>query len=124
VYERYREALRSATLLLAEGGCSGRGGSRVGAERGDIARPTLNGRSIDLTGAPYPAMGQRFRLRANLDISGLAGGVILRALKKYGMFLADDGRPGTSWASNDVGTMIAERVAPVYGLDFSKPKMS
>ena len=49
-----------------------------------------------LEGAQYPAMGQRFRLRADFDISGFSPDVqvILRALKKYGMMLADN---GSSW---------------------------
>ena len=46
-----------------------------------------------LTGTQYPPMGARFRLRAVYDISGFsaANQVILRALKKYGMMLADNG---------------------------------
>jgi hypothetical protein len=46
-----------------------------------------------LTGTQYPPMGQRFRLRADFDISGFSPEVqvILRALKKYGMILADNG---------------------------------
>ena len=49
-----------------------------------------------LTGAQYPPMGQRFRLRAGFDISGFSATnrVILTALKTYGMFLADN---GSSW---------------------------
>jgi hypothetical protein len=49
----------------------------------------------DLTGTQYPPMGQRFRLRADYDISGFSRDtqVILRALKKYGMILADNGSP-------------------------------
>lgn len=40
-----------------------------------------------------PPMGARFRLRASYDISGYRGAarVILTALKRYGMFLADTG---------------------------------
>lgn len=40
-----------------------------------------------------PAMGQRFRLRADYDISGFSPQiqVILRAMKKYGIILADNG---------------------------------
>jgi hypothetical protein len=40
-------------------------------------------------------MGQRFRLKADYDISGFSPEVqvILRALKKYGMILADNGAP-------------------------------
>jgi len=47
----------------------------------------------DLTGAQYPPMGQRFRLRADFDVSGFSSPVqvILRALKTYGMMLADNG---------------------------------
>ncbi|MGD8790950.1 MAG: hypothetical protein PVF47_00240 [Anaerolineae bacterium] len=47
----------------------------------------------DLTGSQYPPMGQRFRLKADFDVSGFSPEVqvILRALKKYGMILADNG---------------------------------
>lgn len=40
-----------------------------------------------------PPMGQRFRLKANFDISGFSQQmqVILRAMKKYGLILADNG---------------------------------
>jgi hypothetical protein len=49
-----------------------------------------------LTGAQYPPMGARFRLKASVNISGYAPElqVILRALKTYGMILADN---GSSW---------------------------
>ena len=49
----------------------------------------------DLTGSQYPPMGQRFRLRASFDTSGYShdARVILEALKKYGMMLADNGSP-------------------------------
>ncbi|MEZ5775559.1 MAG: hypothetical protein R3D33_12870 [Hyphomicrobiaceae bacterium] len=42
-----------------------------------------------------PAMGQRFRLRADYDLSGFSPEVqvILRALQTYGMMLADNGSP-------------------------------
>jgi len=41
----------------------------------------------------WPPMGARFRLKANYDTSGFSESsrVILTALKKYGMFLADNG---------------------------------
>jgi hypothetical protein len=46
-----------------------------------------------LTGSQYPPMGLRFRLKANVDISGFAPEVrvILQALKTYGMILSDNG---------------------------------
>jgi hypothetical protein len=48
-----------------------------------------------LTGDQYPPMGQRFRLKADFDISGFSPEVqvILQALKTYGMILADNGSP-------------------------------
>lgn len=48
------------------------------------------------TGSQYPPMGQRFRLKASFDISKFSPEVqvILTALKKYGMILADN---GSSW---------------------------
>ncbi len=49
-----------------------------------------------LTEDQYPPMGQRFRLRADFNISGFSADtqVILRALKRYGLILADN---GSSW---------------------------
>jgi hypothetical protein len=46
--------------------------------------------------AAFPPMGQRFRLKASVDISGYPADVqvILRAMKKYGIILADN---GSSW---------------------------
>ena len=64
-----------------------------------------------LTGTQYPPMGARFRLRAGFDISGYspANQTILRALKKYGMILADNGSawyisgvPDPRWNNDDL----------------------
>jgi hypothetical protein len=48
-----------------------------------------------LTGAQYPPMGQRFRLRATFDETSFSPQVqvILRAMKTYGIVLADNGSP-------------------------------
>jgi hypothetical protein len=45
------------------------------------------------TDPALPPMGQRFRLKAGFDISGFSANmqVVLRALKKYGLMLADNG---------------------------------
>jgi len=45
------------------------------------------------TGANYPPMGLRFRLKATYDLSGLTGQAlaIAKALKQYGMMIADNG---------------------------------
>src|SRR5579864_6821972 len=75
-----------------------------------------------LTGMNYPPMGQRFRLKASFDISGFPAPVqvILRALKKYGMLLADNGSswylsgaPDDRW-NNDVLHTISQ----IQGSDF------
>ncbi len=54
------------------------------------------------TEAEYPPMGQRFRLKANFNISPFAPyvQVILQAAKTYGLILADN---GTSWHLTGVG---------------------
>jgi hypothetical protein len=61
---------------------------------------------------PYAApMGMRLRLKANFDISGFSASlqVILTALKKYGMIMADNGSamylsgaPDDRWDNNDL----------------------
>jgi hypothetical protein len=64
-----------------------------------------------LTGAQYPPMGARFRLKASFDISGFSATnqVILTALKQYGMMLADNGAawfisgaPDAGWDNTDL----------------------
>ncbi|UCD77622.1 MAG: hypothetical protein JSW26_19700 [Desulfobacterales bacterium] len=76
-----------------------------------------------LTDAAYPPMGKRFRLKAGFDHSGFSEEVqvILRALKKYGMILADNGSawyisgaPDPRW-DNDV---LVNELAQVNGSDF------
>ena len=75
-----------------------------------------------LTGSQYPPMGVRFRLRANFDISGYSATnqIILRALKKYGMMIADNGSawflsgaPDSRWNDSDLHNLGA-----VHGSDF------
>ncbi len=65
----------------------------------------------DLTGSQYPPLGQRFRLKASFDITPFSPEVqvILRALKKYGMILADNGSawylsgvPSEMWDNDDL----------------------
>ncbi len=82
-----------------------------------------------LTGAQYPPMGQRFRLKADFDISGFSSEVqvILRALKKYGMMLADNGaswfitgEPDERW-NNDV---LVPQLHQVKGSDFEAVDVS
>jgi hypothetical protein len=63
------------------------------------------------TSPNLPPMGMRVRLKASLDISGFGPQtqVILRALKKYGMIVADNGSnwfisgaPDSRWDDNDL----------------------
>ena len=55
------------------------------------------------TNLNLPPMGQRFRLKANFDISSFSTGnqVILRALKKFGLILADNGSDWYISGTND-----------------------
>jgi hypothetical protein len=76
-----------------------------------------------LTGLNYPPMGQRFRLKAGFDISRFSPEVqvILRALKRYGMILADNGSswylsgaPDPRWNNN----ILVGELGQVKGSDF------
>ena len=76
-----------------------------------------------LTGKQYPPMGVRMRLKSGFDMSTFSAPVqvILRALKKYGMILADNGSswyisgaPDSRW--ND--DMLVSELARVKGSDF------
>jgi hypothetical protein len=82
----------------------------------------------DLTGSQYPPMGQRFRLKASFNVSGYShdAQVILVALKKYGMILADNGSawyisgaPHPNW-DNDV----LHELDDVVGSDFEAVNVS
>src|SRR6202158_1548502 len=81
-----------------------------------------------LTGTQYPPMGARFRLRAGFDISSFsaANQVLLRALKRYGMMLADNGSawyisgaPDSRWDNNDL-----HNLGLIQGSDFEAVDVS
>ena len=64
--------------------------------------------------AGAPPMGMRMRLKSSFDISGFShkNQVILKALQKYGMILADNGSaiyitgmPDDNWSNNDLGKL-------------------
>jgi len=76
-----------------------------------------------LTGAQYPPMGLRLRLKAGFDLSSFSPQVrvILTALKRYGMILADNGSawyvsgvPDSRW-NDDV---LVGELSRVKGSDF------
>jgi len=82
-----------------------------------------------LTGTQYPPMGQRFRLRADFDISDFSAPVqvILTALKRYGMMLADNGSawylsgaPNENWDDD----MLVSELWQVKGSDFEAVDIS
>ncbi len=58
-----------------------------------------------------PRMGERIRLRSNFDVSGFSAEVeaILKGLKKYGMFVADN---GLDWA---ISVAPDPRITPFQG---------
>ncbi len=81
-------------------------------------------RSTDVN---LPPMGMRVRLKANFDISGFPPSVqvILTALKKYGMFVADNGSnwfisgaPDPRWNDDDLGAL-----RKITGNDFEVVRM-
>jgi hypothetical protein len=68
------------------------------------------------TDSNLPPMGARFRLKAGFDLSGYHGAarVVLEALQRYGMFLADNGSnwflsgaTDTKWDDDDIGQLKA-----------------
>lgn len=65
----------------------------------------------NLAGNQYPPMGQRFRLKADFDMSGFSSvnQVLLQAMKTYGIILADNGSdwfisgvPDERWDNDDL----------------------
>lgn len=79
------------------------------------------------TDVNQPPMGMRVRLKSTVDISSFPANVqvILRALKKYGMFMADNGSSffvsgthDTRWNDDELNTMKR-----LHGSDFEVVKM-
>jgi hypothetical protein len=80
------------------------------------------------TSSAVPPMGQRFRLRAGFDISGFAPAVqvILTAMKKYGIIVADNGAnwyiagaPDERWNNDELGTLRRVKGADFEAVDIS-----
>ena len=79
------------------------------------------------TNANLPPMGMRVRLRASVNISGFSPAmqVILRAMKQYGMIVADNGSnwyfsgaPDPRWNDSELHTLSA-----IKGSDFEVVQM-
>jgi hypothetical protein len=84
-------------------------------------------------GASDPPMGAWLRLKAGYDISGFsaANQVILRALKKHGMVLADNGSPfflsgapDPGWSNSDLHALRTIPGSSFEAVDVSSLKMS
>jgi hypothetical protein len=81
--------------------------------RNAFVHPATHGAS-NSNNLNYPPMGMRVRLKTGFDISGFSPHiqVILKALKKYGMFVADNGSnwyisgaPDSRWDDNELGEL-------------------
>ena len=79
------------------------------------------------TDVNLPPMGMRVRLKASFDVSGYPAcvQVILKALKRYGMFVADNGSnwyisgaPDPRWSDSDLGA-----ISGVKGSNFEVVQM-
>ena len=84
-------------------------------------------------GASDPPMGAFFRLKAGFDISGFSAQnqVILRALKKHGMVLADNGSswfmsgvPDPGWNDDDLNRLRSVPGSAFEAIDVSSLKVS
>jgi hypothetical protein len=81
-----------------------------------------------LTDANLPAMGERLRLKASVDPArfGRQSRVIVRALKRYGMLLADNGSPWyisgaphSGWDNDDLRSLKSLRGSDFEVVDTS-----
>jgi hypothetical protein len=84
-------------------------------------------------GSSDPPMGAWFRLKASYDISGFSAQnqVILRALKKHGMVLADNGSswfmsgaPDPSWNNSDLNLLKSVPGSAFEAVDVSSLELS
>jgi hypothetical protein len=87
----------------------------------------------EITDPNYPPAGQRFRLKSSFNISGYPtqARVILTALKKYGMILADNGAsftisgtPDARWNNTDIYTIQNSGPLQVHASDFEAVNVS
>ena len=71
-------------------------------------------KASSLTGSEYPRMGERFRLKSTVNISSYPADVqvILRAMKKYGIMLSDNGsnwyvsgKPDARWNNDSLHSL-------------------
>lgn len=84
-------------------------------------------------GATLPPMGQRFRLKASFDISPFPADVqvILKAMKKYGMMITDNGgnwyisgAPDSHWNDNNMNLLKGIKGSNFEAVDVSSLKVN
>lgn len=77
-------------------------------------------RASNKTNPDFPRMGERFRLRQDFDVSGFSPHVqaILKGLKKYGMFMADNGGDWRISVAPDKRLKGLDELGKVKGADF------
>ncbi|MCI5224851.1 MAG: hypothetical protein D3924_19830, partial [Candidatus Electrothrix sp. AR4] len=85
-------------------------------------------KASSLSGSQYPPMGQRFRLKANVDISGYSPIVqtILQAMKTYGIIMADN---GSDWyisgeSNENWDNDVLRELSNITGSDFEAVDVS
>jgi hypothetical protein len=85
-------------------------------------------KASNLSGDQYPPMGQRFRLKSDVDISSFSpiNQAILQAMKTYGLIMADNGsdwfisgEPNESWDDDDL-----HELGNIKGSDFEAVDVS
>lgn len=98
----------------------------VNLSRNAFVHPATHGASEN-TGSQYPPMGMRIRLKSTFDVSKFTPKVqvILKAIKKYGMFLADNGSdwyisgsPDSRWDDDELN-----QIKTIKGSNFEVVKM-
>jgi hypothetical protein len=83
----------------------------------------------DFDNGTFPSMGQRFRLKSSFDTSGYPSQarIVLEALKKYGMIVADNGVADlaisgtldTRWDQSDLYTLRTVKASDFEAVDVS-----
>jgi hypothetical protein len=86
-----------------------------------------------LTDSRYPPMGQRFRLKADFNLSGFSpeNRVVLQALKTYGMVLSDNGSswflsgvPDSRWDNDRLRELLGVKGSDFEAVDVSSLQVS
>jgi hypothetical protein len=91
----------------------------VGKTRHEYVYPATH-QASRLTDDDVPRMGERFRLRADFDVTNFSPHVqaILKGLKKYGMFVADNGGDWRISVAPDKRIKDLEELKKLKGSDF------